>query len=140
MKMVKFLPIVFSLFIVNCTSTNRLQETNAEMNFSRQPASLKKVSCWNGFNQGQQDANLKICTLQKKEGQKCSTNIWEHEQAAYDVCMMESSGELRIVTIYKGFNNAEQKENLSICKKQESAGKICVTSMFVQSKRLSMSH
>ena len=50
---------------------------------------LTIVTTWKGFNQREQDKNLKECRKQESKGSVCVTNIWRHKQAAYDVCLMQ---------------------------------------------------
>lgn len=93
-------------------------------------ADWKVISCWKGYNNGEQKSNMKVCAYQLKGNQKCSDNMWEHSNGAYDVCLLESKKSLKIVQLYKGFNQREQDANLAACKKQETTGKICVTDIW----------
>jgi len=90
----------------------------------------KTVSCWKGFRNSEQAENLKRCNAQAGSDKKCSTNLWEHENGAFDVCLLEPNGPLKAVTTFKGFSQAEQNKNLALCKKQESQGQLCITSLW----------
>ncbi len=92
--------------------------------------SVREVSCWNGYSQNDQNKNLQQCKRQRSDGQKCSTNLWEHKRAAYDVCLLEPAGELKSQSCWKGFNQREQNANLSQCLSQEGQGQFCITNMF----------
>ena len=94
-------------------------------------AEFKTVSCWKGFNNNEQQTNLGMCERQKNQSQKCSTSMWEHGQAAFDVCLLEAKGNLKLISVFKGFNNSEQERNMQICKKQETTNKICVSNIYV---------
>jgi hypothetical protein len=102
--------------------------------FSSFASDWKVVSCWKGSSSDEQKANMKACTYQAREKQKCSDNMWEHGQAAYDVCLLESNKRLKIVQLYKGYSQKEQDANLKKCKKQETAGQVCVTDMWTHKK------
>lgn len=93
---------------------------------------MELVSCWKGFSAKEQAQNLALCTKSLQDLQVCSTNLFEHRQAAFDVCLMEASAPpTTTVNLFKGFSNAQQVENLKRCKSQAKFGQICVTNWFI---------
>ena len=58
--------------------------------------------------------------------------MYEHEHAAFDVCLMAPNGPLQVVSVYKAFNQKDQDSNLRNCRKsQEGVGTICVSDWLV---------
>ena len=53
-------------------------------------ANLQVKECWQGFSQREQDANLAACRASEGANQICVSSMWVHEQAAYDVALMDS--------------------------------------------------
>lgn len=85
------------------------------------------VNCWKGLSDHDQKRNMAYCLSGRQERQKCSANIWEHQQAVWDVCLMEAVGPLNLIKVFKGFNQKEQNANLAQCRKEESQNSVCVS-------------
>ncbi len=95
-----------------------------------QAVEFRALSCFKGFSPVDQRNNLNACLKQVRDGQKCSANIWEHRNAAFDVCVLEPIGPLKLAQLYQGFSQRDQTANLAACRQQESSGKICITNVW----------
>lgn len=93
---------------------------------------MKTVSCWKGFSSAEQRNNLQNCKAGMRDLQVCSSNWNEHQQAVFDVCLMEAaSTPKKILSIYKGFSSAEQERNLKACSSVVKFGQLCVTNLWI---------
>jgi len=97
-----------------------------------QAVDMKNVQCWKGYNNDQQSANLEQCNQQIQDLQICSTNLWDNKQGAFDVCLMAPvSNPTKTVMTFKGYNQAQQDQNVQNCEQQRTFGQLCVSNAWV---------
>ncbi len=98
-----------------------------------QAATMKEVHLWRGFSSQEQAEHLRACRSQiRTDFQVCSTNIYEHRHAAYDVCLMEADPAPTTVTFcYQGTTQREQDRSLADCRRQIRFGQFCVANLWV---------
>lgn len=93
---------------------------------------MREVTIWPGFSQKEQNANLGKCQKQLRELQICSINFFEHGHAVYDVVLMEAAAQpTKILSLYKGFSQADQISNEAFCKRIVRFKQLCVTNAWI---------
>ncbi len=92
-------------------------------------ADITVKNCFKGLKQAEQNQNMAICESQISQNQVCSDNMFEHGNAAYDVCVLELI-KPTLVSCVKGFSPHEQSQNLAQCKQNRDNGTVCVANLW----------
>jgi hypothetical protein len=93
---------------------------------------MKNVQCWKGYSNDQQQSGLQQCNQQLQDLQICSSNLYETQQGAFDVCLMAPvSNPTKTDFVFKGYNQADQDQNLATCNQQRKFGQLCVANGWI---------